>query len=70
MDKEAQKVIFSWKLTKLFHSKIIFNNTPSFCANLQKHLGMYLDHALIFSYHIKEKISKAMKGTDYMKKTY
>ena len=36
--------------------------------NFQKHLGMYLGEALIFSYDVKEIISKAMKGTDYMKK--
>ena len=35
--------------------------------NFQKHLCMYLGEALIFSHDIKEIISKAMKGTDYMK---
>lgn len=29
---------------------------------------MYLGEALIFSYDVKEIISKVMKGTDYMKK--
>ena len=40
LNKQAQ-VIFSRKLNKSFHPKIYFNNAPVFCANWQKHLGMY-----------------------------
>ena len=38
------------------------------CVNRRKHLGMFLNESLKFSYHIKEKISKAMKGIDMIKK--
>ena len=34
----------------------------------KKHLGMFLNESLNFSYHIKEKMSKAMKGTNVIKK--
>ena len=43
LNKQAQEVIFSTKLSKSSHPKICFNNAPVFCANCQKHLGMYLD---------------------------
>ena len=39
-----------------------------FCANWQKHLEMYLDETLNFNIHIKEKMSKAIKGIDIIKK--
>ena len=34
----------------------------------KKHLGMFLNESLNFSCHIKEKMSKAMKGTNVIKK--
>ena len=58
----TEEVIFSRKLNKSNHPKIYFNNAPVFCANWQKHLAIYLDESLNFSYHIKETMSKAMKG--------
>ena len=33
LNKQAQEVIFSRKLTKFYHPKIFFNNAPVFCAN-------------------------------------
>ena len=33
LNKQAQEVIFSRKLNKLFHPKIFFDNAPVFCAN-------------------------------------
>ena len=39
-----------------------------FCANWQKHLRMYLDETLNFNLYIKEKMSKALKGTGIIKK--
>ena len=45
-------MIFSRKLIKSFYPKIVFNKTPVFHANWQKHLGMCLDKALNFSHHI------------------
>ena len=35
--------------------------------DFQKHLGIYLDEKLNFSHHIKEKITKAMKGVGVIK---
>ena len=55
-------MIFSRKLNKSNHPKIYFNNAPAFCANWKKHLGIYLDESLKFSYQSNEKISKAIKG--------
>ena len=52
---------FSRKLNELNHPKIYFNNAPVFCANWQKLLEMYLGGSLNSSYHIKEKMFKAMK---------
>ena len=68
LNKQAQEVIFSRKLKKSSHPKIFFNNAPVFCANWQKHLGMYLDETLNFNLHIKEKMSKALKGIGIIKK--
>lgn len=71
LSKQAQEVIFSTKLNKPCHSKIVFDSAPGVCADQQKLLGMYLDKVLgmlldktlNFSLHIKEKISKAIKGS-------
>ena len=59
---------FSRKLKESNHSKIYFNNAPVFCANWQKHLEMHLDKSLNFSYHIKEKMLKVMKGMVIIRK--
>ena len=37
LNKQAQRVIFSWKINKSSHPKIFFNNAPVFCANWPKH---------------------------------
>ena len=55
LNKQAQEVIFSRKLNKSSHPKIFFNNAPVFCANWQKHSGLYLDGILNFNLHIKKK---------------
>ena len=68
LNKQAQEVIFSRKLNKPSHPKIVFNSAPVVCADWQKHLGMYLDKALNFNLHIKEKMSKAMKGIGVIQK--
>ena len=62
LNKQAQEVIFSRKLNKPSHPKIVFNSVPVVCTDWQKVLGMYLDKALNFNLHIKEKMSKAIKG--------
>ena len=58
LNKQAQEVIFSKKLNKSSHPKTYFSNALVFCANWQKHLGIYLDGSLNFSYHIKEECLK------------
>ena len=68
LNKQAQEVVFSRKLNKASQPQITFDNAPVFCANWQKHLGMYLDESLNFNYHIREKMSKAMKGIGIIKK--
>ena len=62
LNEKAQEVIFSMKLNKTSHPKIVFNSAPVVCADWKKHLGMYLDKALNFNLHIKQKMSKTMKG--------
>ena len=49
-------------------SNHLINNAPVVCTDWQKHLGMYLDKALNFNLHIKEKMSKAMKGIRVIQK--
>ena len=70
LNKRAQEVIFSWESPnhKSSHPKILFNNALVFCANWQKYLGMYLNKTLNFNLHIKEKMSKALKGIGIIKK--
>ena len=62
LNKQSQEVTFSRKITKSSHPQISFNNVPVSRASFQKHLGIYLDEKLNFNYHIKEKMTKAMKG--------
>ena len=38
LNKQAQEVIFSRKLNKPSHPKIVFNSEPVVCADWQKHL--------------------------------
>ena len=68
LNKQAQEVIFSRKMTKSSHPQISFNNVPVSCTSFQKHLGIYLDEKLNFNHHIKEKITKAMKGIGVIKR--
>ena len=57
--KQAQEIDFSCKTHKISHPKVNFNNSPVVQSTYQKHLGLYLDDKLNFSYHIEKKISKA-----------
>ena len=68
INKQVQEVVFSRKLNKSSHPKIFFINVPLACASCQKHLGMFLDESLNFSCHVKEKVSRAMKGIGIIKK--
>ena len=66
LNRQAQEVIFSRKLNEPSHPKIVLIVHQLF--DWQKHLGMYLDKALNFNLHIKEKMSKAMKGIGVIQK--
>ena len=67
VSKQAQEVIFSKKIQKLFHPTVLFNNIPVQRSTVQKHLGVYLDEKLNFNTHITEKIGKASKGIGFIK---
>ena len=54
--------------SNISHPKIVFNSVPVVWTDWQKHFGMYLDKALNFNLHIKEKMSKAMKGIGVIQK--
>ena len=55
LNKQAQEVIFSRKMTKSSHPQVFFNDIPVSRVSFQKHLGIYLDEKLNFNHHIKEK---------------
>ena len=67
LNKQDQEVIFSSKMTKSSHSQVSFNNIPVSRASFQRHL-IYLDEKLNFNHHIKEKMTKAMKGIGVIKR--
>ena len=57
LNKQAQEILFSRKLDKASQPKTFFNNAQVFCcAKWQKHLGMFLDESLNFSYHIRKNV--------------
>ena len=61
-NKQAQKVVFSWKLSKPKHPQLLFNKTPVTYSSFQKHLWILLDEKLSFANHIKVKLQKASIG--------
>jgi ribonuclease P/MRP protein subunit RPP40 len=65
--KQAIEVIFSCKNNKPVHPDLIFNDVPVSREPHTKHLGVYLDSRLNFGKHIKEQVSKAMKGVSLLK---
>ena len=68
VSKQAREVIFSRKQAKSVRPDLVFNNTLVHQTHCQKHLGVYLDMKLNSKLHIKENISKAMKGIGIIKK--
>ena len=68
LNKQAQEVIFSRKMTKWSHPPVFFNDIPVSCVSFQKHLGIYPDEKLNFNHHIKEKMTKTMKGIGVIKR--
>ena len=55
-------------MTKPSHPQVFFNDIPVSRVSFQKHLGIYLDEKLNFNHHIKEKMTKAMKGIGVIKR--
>ena len=53
-------------MTKSSHPQVFFDDIPVSRVSFQKHLGIYLDEKLNFN-HIKEKITKAMRGIGVIK---
>ena len=68
VSKQAQEVVFSRKGITTIHATVYFNNDPVIRENFQKHLGLFLDSKLNFSGHINEKIKKANKGINVIRK--
>ena len=62
--KQAQEVIFSRKINKVYHPTLLFNNSTVQQISSQKHLGIHLDEELTFKHHINEKINKAIRALE------
>ena len=58
-DSSTQEVIFAWKVNKVYHPPLLFNNSTVQQIPTQKHLGIHPDEELIFKHHI---INKANNG--------
>ena len=68
ISKHAQEFFFSRKGITTNHAIVYFNNDPVIRENFQKHLGLFLDSKLNFSGHINEKIKKATKSINAIRK--
>ena len=66
--KQAQEVIFSHKIKKLFHSPLNFNNTNVKQAAFQKHLGLILDSQISLEEHLKTTFGKVNKTVGLIRK--
>ena len=68
VSKQAQEVVFSRKGITTNHATVYFNNDPVIRENFQKHFGLFLDSKLNSSGHINEKIKKATKSVNVIRK--
>ena len=68
ISKQDQEVIFSRKTSIQSHPVLTFDNTPVIRTMHHKHLGLILDEKLNFKEHLKEKMSKAYKVIDSLRK--
>ena len=66
--KQAQEIVFSRKANARNHATVSFNNESVIRDNIQKHLGLFLDSKLSFFDHTNEKIKKATKGFNFIRK--
>ena len=67
-NKQAQEVIFSRKLRKVFHPNLSFNDQPIERSVTHTHLGLTLDEKLPFTNCINDKINKTLKGVGLLRK--
>ena len=68
LNEQAQETIFLRMKLKPAHPSIHFNDASVAKHNVQKHLGLFLDQKLNFNHHMKEKLAKAMKGFNIIRK--
>ena len=66
--KQAQEIVFSRKANASNHGTVYFNNVPVIRENIQKHLGLFLDSKLNVFDYTNEKIKKATKGVNVVRK--
>ena len=66
--KQAQEIIFSWKLKKATHSPLLFNNNNVSQVNFQKRLGIILDVKLTFEEYRKNIFNKSNKTIGLLRK--
>ena len=68
VSKQAQEVVFSRKEITTNHATVYFNNDLVIRENFHRHFGLFLDSKLNFSGHINEKIKKATKAINVIRK--
>ena len=68
--KQAQEVLFSYKVTKTNHQNIIFSGNTVLKSANQKHLGLILDGKLTFNDHITSKLTTVNKLISTLRKRY
>ena len=67
-NKQAQEVMFSRKLRKVFHPNLSFNDQPVEKSVAHKHLGITLDEKIFFTNCINDKTNKTLKGVGLLRK--
>ena len=65
---QAQEGIFSWKINKIDHPLLYFNQNLVKSSSTHKHLGMVLDTELDFSLHLKNVQNKVNKTIGLFRK--
>ena len=66
--KQAQEVLFSRKLYKVSHTKLLFNNADDPQANSHNYVGVVLDSKLMFHDHLDIAFTKVRKTIDLLRK--
>ena len=66
--KQAQEVIFSQKINKVYHPPLLFNNSTVQQISSQNHLRILFHEELTFKHHINDNINKANRDTGIIRK--